>query len=465
MTAPTSDAPVVPPANPRPTTATQKADLALDRLDDLERTLAAGAPSVDGATATVRFDEDAQAAYDNLRSALDQTNRKLAELDKGIETNLAGDVDTLKQGGTVNTEKISALDVDLSALADAFNGLAGRVDALQPDALEKLREDISSTLAELRANTVEVVSGDVAKLNREQDELDKDVQHLREEQGSYGRALDALLGRVQAVENRAIGVTGEVVTLEDSTPRGALRKFLALMNAVDSLGKDKTADVKMGGYAFRSIDAAMDAVGHGMRSVGLIMRSEVTSHSETKTVIGERVWTSVVARMRYVFVDPGDGSEHAIEMVGEGRDMGDKATSKAVSMALKYGLLQSLCIPFNAPESDGETTPPIERPAQQQQAQRPAQQQQAAPEPPDDTPSREELQASVEDEQNAQALRAVQAIDALGQLFPHDQPTRLQAIEKRCRELNIGSVVIRGSTVAQHVLGARATLPTPDGGW
>ncbi len=421
MTAPTSDAPVVPPANPRPTTATQKADLALDRLDDLERTLAAG-----GST---------------------------------VELVHAGTPEVVAQ--------VKALDTDLSALADAFNALASRVDGLEPEAYEKLREDISSTLAEVRSNTVEAVGGDVAKLNREQTELDKDVQHLREEHGSYGRALDALTKRLAEVERRPVVGSGEVVTLSDGTPRGALRKFLALMNAVDSLGKDKQASQEMGGYAFRSIDAAMDAVGHGMRQVGLIMRSEVIKREEVKTVVNGRVWTSVSAEMRYVFVDPEDGSEHAIEMVGEGRDLGDKATSKAVSMALKYGLLQSLCIPFNAPESDGETTPPIEREEPRQQQERPAQHQQreAAPEPTDDTPSREELQASVDDELNAQALRAVQAIDALGQVFPPDQPTRLQAIEKRCRELGIGGVVIRGSTVAQHVLGARATLPTPDGGW
>jgi hypothetical protein len=423
MTATTSDAPVVPPANARPTTATQKADLALDRLDDLERALAAGAPTGDQVPA----------------------------------------------GTPEMVQQVQALDTDLSALADAFNGLAGRVDALQPDGLEKLREDIRSTLAELRANTAEVIGGDVEKLNREQTELDKDVQHLREEHGSYGRALDALTKRLAEVERRPVVGAGEVVTLDDGTPRGALRKFLALMNVVDSLGKDKQASPEMGGYTFRSIDSAMDAVGHGMRQVGLIMRSEVIKRDEVKTVVNGRVWTSVSAEMRYVFVDPEDGSEHAIEMVGEGRDLGDKATSKAVSMALKYGLLQSLCIPFNAPESDGETTPPIEREEPQRQAQpqqqRPAQQAEHAPEPPDDTPSREDLQASVEDEKNAQALRAVQAIDALGQLFPHDQPPRLQAIEKRCRELDIGHVVIRGSTVAQHVLGARATLPTPDGGW
>jgi len=421
MTAPTSGAPDVPPPNARPTTATQKADLALDRLDELERTLAAGVPSGE----------------------------------------------PMPAGTPEMVEQVKALDTDLTALADAFNALASKVDALQPGETEKLREDIAKTLAELRATTAEAVGGDVEKLNREQGELDKDVQHLREEHGSYGRALDALTKRLAEVERRPVAVAGEVVTLSDGTPRGALRKFLALMNVVDSLGKDKQASPEMGGYTFRSIDSAMDAVGHGMRHVGLIMRSEVIKRDEVKTVVNGRVWTSVSAEMRYVFVDPDDGSEHAIEMVGEGRDLGDKATSKAVSMALKYGLLQSLCIPFNAPESDGETTPPIEREDPRQQEQRPAQQQrqESAPEPPDDTPSREELAASVDDELNAQALRAVQAIDALGQLFPHDQPPRLQAIEKQCRKLGIGHIVIRGSTVAQHVLGARATLPTPDGGW
>lgn len=446
MTAATSGAPVVPPPNARPTTATQKADLALDRLDDLERTLAAG-----GST---------------------------------VEPVYAGTPKVVAQ--------VQALDTDLSALAEAFNALAEKVDTL-PTA-NPSQPNVSGNFTQ----TLERVIGNVDRLTSEQGELDKDVQqvretaaaaarradeaeagvtglantaqHLREEQGSYGRALDALINRITELERRPVAIAGEVVTLSDGTPRGALRKFLALMNAVDSLGKDKQASQEMGGYAFRSIDAAMDAVGHGMRQVGLIMRSEVIKREEVKTVVNGRVWTSVSAEMRYVFVDPEDGSEHAIEMVGEGRDLGDKATSKAVSMALKYGLLQSLCIPFNAPESDGETTPPIEREEPRQQAQsqqRPAQhqRQEAAPEPLDDTPSRQELQASVEDELNAQALRAVQAIDNLGQMFPHDQPGRLQAIEKKCRELGIGGVVIRGSTVAQHVLGARATLPTPEGGW
>lgn len=433
MTAPTSGAPVVPPPNARPTTATQKADLALDRLDDLERALAAG-----GSTAEV-----------------------------------------VPAGTPEMVQQVKALDTDLTALADAFNGLAGRVDALQPDGLEKLREDIRSTLAELREQPASVdteARAQLVKLTDATAALTKSAtdmvtdQHLQQVSKTLQDMVIAVDGRLREVERRPVVAAGEVVTVEDGTPRGALRKFLALMNAVDSLGKDKQASQEMGGYAFRSIDAAMDAVGHGMRQVGLIMRSEVIKRDEVKTVVNGRVWTSVSAEMRYVFVDPDDGSEHAIEMVGEGRDLGDKATSKAVSMALKYGLLQSLCIPFNAPESDGETTPPIEREEPRQQAQpqqRPAQhqQQEAAPEPPDDTPSRDELAASVDDELNAQALRAVQAIDALGQLFPHDQPTRLQAIEKQCRRLGIGHIVIRGSTVAQHVLGARATLPTPDGGW
>lgn len=419
MTAPVSDAPpVVPPANPRPSTATQKADLALDRLDDLERALAAGGAPVAAA--------DGQLA-----------------------------------------EKVTALDGDLDALGQALNTLAEKVDTQGTPPAAELPEDVVTErhLQQVSKTLQDMVLAVDGRL-REVEKLPTDGPTVDEQ------VLANLLRRLEAVEQRPVAVAGDVVELQDGTPRGALVKFLDLMRIVDSLGKDKQASPEMGGYGFRSIDAAMDSVGHAMRTVGLIMRSEVISHDETKTVVNGRVWTSVAAKMRYVFVDPMDGSEHAIEMVGEGRDLGDKATSKAVSMALKYGLLQSLCIPFNAPESDGESTPPIEREPQQeptQRQQRPAQQEQRsemhAPLPADEPPTPDELGALSEEEQNAQALRAVQAIDALNRVFPADQVPRLQAIEKRCRDLGIGGIVIRGSTVAQHVLGARATLPVPDGGW
>lgn len=134
-----------------------------------------------------------------------------------------------------------------------------------------------------------------------------------------------------------------------------------LMKLVTEIGKDKQADQKMGGYRFRSIDAAMDAVGHALRTVGVMFQpreilDKRVERYETVSKDGWRQnWTHVWVTQRYAFVSLVDGSEMAaIEMDGEARDNGDKSTSKADSMRLKYALLQALMIPINGlPESDG----------------------------------------------------------------------------------------------------------------
>lgn len=134
-----------------------------------------------------------------------------------------------------------------------------------------------------------------------------------------------------------------------------------LMKLVPELGKDSEADKKMGGYKFRSIEAAMDVVGRALREVGVMFQpreilEKRIERYETVSKDGYRQnWTHVWVTQRYAFVSLLDGSEmDAIEMDGEARDNGDKSTSKADSMRLKYALLQALMIPVNGlPESDG----------------------------------------------------------------------------------------------------------------
>lgn len=190
------------------------------------------------------------------------------------------------------------------------------------------------------------------------------INDLREDLGKLRSYLDSpTFGAIERAADVMATARGGLVL--GAAPQAGVPAIYGqvhrLMNAVTELGKDKTADKKMGGYQFRSIDAAMDAVGRALREVGVMFQPREIVHRhveryETVSKDGYRQnWTHVWVTQRYAFVSLIDGSEmDAIEMDGEARDNGDKSTSKADSMRLKYALLQALMIPVNGlPESDG----------------------------------------------------------------------------------------------------------------
>lgn len=62
-----------------------------------------------------------------------------------------------------------------------------------------------------------------------------------------------------------------------------------------------------------------------------------------------------LAQMKYTFYAD-DGSSVSAVVMGEGMDSGDKATNKAMAIAMKYALLQTLCIPTeDMVDPDGES--------------------------------------------------------------------------------------------------------------
>ena len=54
---------------------------------------------------------------------------------------------------------------------------------------------------------------------------------------------------------------------------------------------------------------------------------------------------AVSLRVAFDLVSSEDGSKHVIEAFGEALDGGDKGTSKAMSAAFKYAILQAFCVP------------------------------------------------------------------------------------------------------------------------
>ena len=114
-------------------------------------------------------------------------------------------------------------------------------------------------------------------------------------------------------------------------------------------------------YSFRGIDSFLNTLSPILVKCGLVIvpRYDVPTLTEAgKTAKGNPVFYASV-RGEFDFISVEDGSKHTAACLGEGKDSGDKAISKAMSTAFKYMAAQSFCIPFlsmlDAESEDVET--------------------------------------------------------------------------------------------------------------
>jgi ERF superfamily protein len=116
-------------------------------------------------------------------------------------------------------------------------------------------------------------------------------------------------------------------------------------------------------FKFRSIDAVMDVLNPVLAKHGVYLTPDVEERiSEVRqSRQGTSMWT-VHLRVRYRFYAPDGSSVEAVGW-GEGMDLGDKATSKAMTMALKYVLFQVFCIATDDADPDSESEPAVAPPA------------------------------------------------------------------------------------------------------
>jgi hypothetical protein len=312
---------------------------------------------------------------------MEKVRSDLAELERATAdhfTSFSRIVDTQNTAATKAIEELREQMPSVATLVSTVSELADKVrlfdeagvapasgeDIDQLDARLKAIEEIATgnklpaSVTVLTEDGVTAATGDDLNLVHQRvNELERDLSKMR--------------GYLESPTFVAIERTADVMAearnglVLAAAPRSGVPAIYGqvhqLMKLVTELGKDKEADKKMGGYKFRSVDAAMDVVGHALREVGVMFQPREILHQrieryETVSKDGYRQnWTHVWVTQRYAFVSLIDGSEmNAIEMDGEARDNGDKSTSKADSMRLKYALLQALMIPINGlPESDG----------------------------------------------------------------------------------------------------------------
>lgn len=109
------------------------------------------------------------------------------------------------------------------------------------------------------------------------------------------------------------------------------------------------------GFNFRGVDAVVNAVGPKLREHHVIVLPTVLDvhHANFTTAKGSQM-SSVTVQVQYTFVGPA-GDSLSCSVAGAAFDIGDKAVPKAMSVAYRTALLQSLCLPTDEPDPDHST--------------------------------------------------------------------------------------------------------------
>jgi hypothetical protein len=130
----------------------------------------------------------------------------------------------------------------------------------------------------------------------------------------------------------------------------ARQVIIAVMQDVQGVGKnDRNAQQ---GFNFRGIDAVLNHVGPSLRKHGGFIVPNVLSSEET---VGQTAKGSVIniSRVKVAYsICAAEGEPVTGTVVAEAFDSGDKATAKAMSVALRTFLIQLLALPTDEPDPD-----------------------------------------------------------------------------------------------------------------
>lgn len=128
-----------------------------------------------------------------------------------------------------------------------------------------------------------------------------------------------------------------------------------IMEEVPSIGK--TQKNKTQGFMYRGIDDVMNALQPLLAKNKVFIVPEILEQmrEERTTSKGGNLIYSI-CKIKYKFYAE-DGSSVEAITIGEGMDSGDKATNKAMAIAMKYALFQVFCIPTDEMKDPDSETP------------------------------------------------------------------------------------------------------------
>lgn len=124
---------------------------------------------------------------------------------------------------------------------------------------------------------------------------------------------------------------------------------------VPAIGKGKINTQQ--GFKFRGIDDVMNAINPLLAKYKVFIAPQVleqTREERTTAKGGNLIYS--ICKIKYTFYAE-DGTSIDAITIGEGMDSGDKATNKAMAIAMKYALFQVFCIPTEEMVDPDSETP------------------------------------------------------------------------------------------------------------
>lgn len=128
-----------------------------------------------------------------------------------------------------------------------------------------------------------------------------------------------------------------------------------IMEEVPTIGKNQKN--KTQGFMYRGIDDVMNALQPLLAKNKVFIVPEILEQirEERTTKTGGGLIYSI-CKIKYKFYAE-DGTNIEAVTIGEGMDSGDKATNKAMAIAMKYALFQVFCIPTEEMKDPDAETP------------------------------------------------------------------------------------------------------------
>lgn len=133
------------------------------------------------------------------------------------------------------------------------------------------------------------------------------------------------------------------------------KSIIEVMKKVNAISKDRKNQQQ--GFKFRGIDDVMNELHGTLAECGVFIVPTVLeeNRAEGKTKAGAPIfYTRLKINFRFF---AGDGSYIDAVVIGEAMDTADKASNKALSIGLKYALLQVFCIPTEDDKDPDAATP------------------------------------------------------------------------------------------------------------
>ena len=351
----------------------------------------------------------------------------------------------------VKTQLKSELMTEVNALKGAIDDLAALISAGDDGKAD-------SELEAIRAEVNALMEGRVTKI---------DLEGIQE-------AIEGLEARTHVPSGSASLTPKSDPFMEHVPGKHILTAIHQVMKVVTYV--PKTGDYeggRSGTYKFRKFDDTAAAIGKAFRDCGVFVQTKtlerrINDYEKPFSNGGSQRWNDVYVEMRYIFTSLEDGSELTVESYGQGKDNSDKATAKAMTMALKTALTQAFMIPTDEPDPDSDrpgdapqddySRPVGQGQGQQQRPAQPPRQQQAAPPREQAPPPRQ--QPSSEDAAQEKAKRAMAAFAAAHKA---DSRLKLSKIINQAKTENLLNVEIQSGpetqTLAMWLQAIKHTLP------